>query len=201
MAVTRRSFLVGAGSIITAAYVQQLTAYVSDTGSPMINEDVAWHVDDPGKAKMIFCEPVEDYWRLHLGQPQFALPEPPLLIENLRFHGYTLETQEQIDAICANDGWTERELFSPMDGFSWEDQWEHTFSPEAQAFEFLQQHKIFPHGQQGRREGKVIFESFPNPMSSARWVEVHDPLSLSLLQARLKELKLTTEVRMHEPAN
>jgi hypothetical protein len=43
----------------------------------------------------------------------------------------------------------------------------------------------------------VIFESFSNPMSSARWVEVHDPLSLSLLQARLNELSLNTEVRAY----
>jgi hypothetical protein len=43
----------------------------------------------------------------------------------------------------------------------------------------------------------VIFESFSNPMSSARWVEVYDPLSLSLLQARLNELSLNTEVRAY----
>jgi len=201
MAVTRRSFLVGAGSIITAAYVQQAMAYVSDTGSPMITQHVAWRVDNPGEVKTIFCEPVEGYWRLHLGQPHLIVPEPPLLIENLRFHGYALDTQEQIDAVCVDTGWSERDVFSPMDGYAWEDQWEHTFSPEAQAFEFLQRHNVFPHGQLGRREGEVTFEAFPNPMSSARWVEVHDLLSLSLLQARLNELKLTTQVRMFDPAS
>jgi hypothetical protein len=201
MAVTRRSFLVGAGSIITAAYVKQVKAYVFDTGSPMIAQDVAWRVDNPGEVKTIFCEPVEDYWHLHLGEPHFAVPEPPLLVENLRFHGYVLDTQEQIDAVCADTGWSESDLFSPMDGFVWDDQWEHTFSPEAQAFEFLQRHQIFPHGHIGRREGELFFESFPNPMSNARWVEVHDLLSLSLLQARLNELRLTTQVRMFDPAS
>lgn len=198
MAVTRRSFLVGAGSIITAAYVKQALAYVSDTGSPMIKNHLAWRVDNPGEVKTIFCEPFEDYWRLHLGEPMFEIPQPPLLIDNLRFHGYALGTQEQIDAVCADSGWSEKQLFSPMDGYSWEDQWEHTFSPEAQAYEFLQRHKIFPHGQLGQREGQIVFESFPNPMSSARWVEARDLLSLTLLQARLNELRLTTEVRMLE---
>jgi hypothetical protein len=198
MAVTRRSFLVGAGSIITAAYVQQALAYVSDTGSPMITNHIAWRVDNPGEVKTIFCEPLEDYWRLHLGEPMYEIPQPPLLIDNLRFHGYALGTQDQIDAACADSGWSEKQLFSPMDGYSWEEQWEHTFSPEAQAYEFLQRHKIFPHGQLGRREGQIVFESFPNPMSSARWVEAHDLLSLTLLQARLNELRLTTEVRMLE---
>jgi hypothetical protein len=198
MAITRRSFLVGAGSIITAAYVQQAITYISDTGSPMLTQNVAWRVDNPGKT--IVCEPFEDHWRLHLGQPQYSVPEPPLLIENLRFHGYALDTQEQIDALCAETGWSERDLFSPMDGYAWEDQWEHTFSPEAQAYEFLERHNVFPEGQRGRREGEVIFEAFPNPMSSARWVEVHDPLSLSLLQARLDELNLATQVVIGTPA-
>ena len=52
-------------------------------------------------------------------------------------------------------------------------------------------------GSKGRREGQVIFEQLSNPMSSARWVEVHDPLSISLLQARLNELSLKTEVRAY----
>jgi len=108
-----------------------------------------------------------------------------------------LDTQEQIDTLCDEEGWTEEELFRPMDGYSWEDQWEHNLSPEAQAYTFLQKHDLFPADGKGRREGQVIFESFSNPMSSARWVEVHDPLSLSLLQARLNELSLNTEVRAY----
>jgi hypothetical protein len=93
-----------------------------------------------------------------LGQPIFEIPEPPLLIDNLRFHGYVFETQGQIDEVCANFGWSEKELFSPVDDFSWEDQWEHTFSPEAQAFAFLQNYDLFPLGFQGMREGQIVFE-------------------------------------------
>jgi hypothetical protein len=52
--------------------------------------------------------------------------------------------------------------------------------PEAQAYEFLERNNVFPQGQRGRREGQVILETFPNPMSSACWAEVHDLLSLSL---------------------
>ena len=57
-----------------------------------------------------------------------------------------LDTQGQIDALCDHEGWTEEELFRPMDGYSWEDQWEHNLSPEAQAFTFLQKHDLFPAG-------------------------------------------------------
>jgi hypothetical protein len=198
MAVTRRSFLIGAGSIITAAFVKEAFAFGSDTQMPMPTRHIAWLVDAPYRGETIFYERVEDHWRLHWGQPQFEIPEPQLLIENLRFHGHNLRWQRQIDAFCDETGWTEEALFSPMDAASWEDQWEHNLSPEAQAFTFLEKHGIFPAGSAGLREGQVVFESYPNPMSNARWVEVHDPVTLTLLQARLNELGLGPMVRPFE---
>ena len=93
MSVSRRSFLVGAGSIITASLITDLTAYVADTRQPLISKP-AEH------SKIIFYEQVEDHWRLNLGEPRFEIPEPQLLIENLRWHGDILDTQQQIDAYC-----------------------------------------------------------------------------------------------------
>jgi hypothetical protein len=195
MSVSRRSFLVGAGSIITAAFVKEALAFTSDTKTPMFPRQVAWRVDAPFCDKTIFYERVDDHWRLHLGEPRFEIPEPQLLIENLRWHGDILDTQQQIDAYCKQSGWTEAQLFAPMNDWDWETQWEHNLNPEAQAFRFLSEHNIFPKGSQGRRQGEVIFEQFSNPSSCYRWVEVHGPLSLSLLQARLNELSLGVEVR------
>jgi hypothetical protein len=37
------------------------------------------------------------------------------------------------------------------------------------------------------KEGRIEFFSSPNPMSDARWVELRDEMSVSLLQARLVE--------------
>ena len=45
MSVSRRSFLVGAGSIITAAFVKEALAFTSDTKIPMFPRHVAWRVD------------------------------------------------------------------------------------------------------------------------------------------------------------
>lgn len=195
MSVSRRSFLIGAGSIISAAFVKDAWAHACDTGTPMVARHIAWRVDAPFGSKTIFYERFEDHWRLHLGEPQFEIPEPPLLITNLRQRGYFLNTQQQIDALCDDTGWTEKELFAPMDASAWEDQWAHNFSPEAQAFEFLQKHNVFPLDSRWQRAGQVIFESYPNPMCNARWVEVHDQFSLTLLQARLDELSLGPSVR------
>ena len=137
MSVDRRSFLIGAGSLITASFVRDVTAFVADTKSPLL-------VVPEVAAKTIYYEQVEDHWRLHLGQPQFEIPEPQLLIENLRWHGHQLDTQQQIDAICDTEGWTEEELFQPLDGYEWETQWEHNLNPEALAFQYLSDHGIFP---------------------------------------------------------
>lgn len=188
MTVTRRSFLVGAGSIITASLISDISAYARESGRPLIATPRV-------HAKTLFYERVEDHWRLHLGAPQFEIPEPQLLIENLRWHGHVLDTQAQIDDFCMETGWTESELLAPMNGWDWETQWEHNLNPEAQAFTLLSDHEIFPNGGTGRREGQVTFVEFSNPMSCARWVEVHDPVSLSLVQARLNELSLGVEVR------
>lgn len=188
MTIGRRSFLLGVGSLITASFVKNVTAFVADTRSPLL-------VKPEVVAKTIYYEQIGGHWRLHLGQPRFEIPEPQLLIENLRWHGYKFDTQQQIDDYCDESGWTEEALFAPMDGCDWESQWEHNLSPEALAYQYLSDHNIFPKRGRGRREGDVIFEQFPNPMSCSRWVEVHDEFSLSLLQARLTELSLGVEVR------
>lgn len=188
MSVTRRSFLVGAGSIITASFVKDLSAFVADTRSPLLTA--------PAQASnIIYYDQCEDHWRLHLGEPQFEIPDPQPLIDNLRWHGHVLDTPQQIADFCEESGWTEDDLFAPMNDWDWETQWEHNLNPEAQAFRFLSEHDIFPARGKGRREGKVIFEEFSNPMSCYRWVEVHDDFSISLLQARLNELSLGVEVR------
>jgi hypothetical protein len=134
-------------------------------------------------------------WRIHLGIPKFEIPEPPLLIDHLRNCGGSLNTQADIDRYCEAEGYDEAELHQPVHSYSWEDWLEHTGSPEAQAYTFLKSSKIFPRLAGFQREGKIIFERCPNPMSSAHWVEVHDRLSLSLLQARLNELDMGIRVR------
>lgn len=188
MTTTRRSFLVGVGSVITAGFLAKANAFALDTEQPLL-------IKPATSTDVIYYERFEDHWRLHLGKPVFELPEPQSLIENLRFHGYVLDTQTQIDACCSETGWSEVDLYSPMKEEDWEDQWAYNLNPEARAFEFLQANDIFPRRASRSQAGNVIFQDYANPMSNWRWVEVHDPLSLSLLQARLTELSLPIEVQ------
>ena len=48
-----------------------------------------------------------------------------------------------------------------------------------------------------RQAGRIIFEEFGgSPGSSYTWVELHDDLTVSLLQARLIELNLPISVKI-----
>ena len=51
MSLTRRSFLLGAGTIITASFVKEVATAVADTRSP-------WLIKPPEAAKAIYYEPV-----------------------------------------------------------------------------------------------------------------------------------------------
>jgi hypothetical protein len=189
MPVSRRFFLIGAGSLITPAFVKDARAALADTGEPLL-------LAPPSPHRELLVEWFDGVARLHLGQPNTYPPPPaPLWIEHLRACGHELETAAQIAAYCDQNHQDEAQLWAPVDAYSWEDWWEYWGSSEAKAYELLDSPKVFPAQKGFPREGGLVFERFPNPMSSARWVEADDPLSLSLLQARLNELDLSIAVR------
>lgn len=190
MSVTRRSFLVGIGSIITMSFVHKAKAHLAGTGEPFL-EPPALPVQD-----LYYEESDSDGWRLHLGDPQTFAPEPPRLIDFLRSQGKRLETPRQIGIYCEREYLSEGDLHEQVDGFAWEDYWEANLSSDSRAYHFLKSGKIFPRIAGYASEGGIVFDSRPNPMSSVHYVEVRDELSLSLLQARLNELELRTAVKL-----
>jgi hypothetical protein len=192
MPISRRFFLVGAGSLITPAFLKDARAALADTGEP-------WLSPPPNTERELFVEWVEDAARLHLGPPAWEPPPPPLWIDHLKACGHELETAAQIVAYCDQNHQDEADLWAPVDEASWEDWWECWGSSEAKAYELLDNPQLFPAHKGLPRAGRLVFERFPNPMSSARWVEAPDPLSLSLLQARLTELDLGVAVRNLHP--
>jgi hypothetical protein len=193
MPISRRFFLIGAGSLITPAFVKDARAAIADAGEP-------WLPTPPSPARELLVEWFEGVARLHLGQPNtLSPPPPPLWIEHLRECGHELETAAQIAAYCDQNHQDEAELWAPIDAYGWEDWWEHSGSSEAKAYELLDNTQIFPARRGFARTGGLVFEEFPNPGSSARWVEARNPLSLSLLQARLNELDLGIAIRNARP--
>ena len=136
---------------------------------------------------------VDDHWSLHLGTPTYEAPEAPLWIDYIKAKGH--RTPAAIKAYADSISLQKDEVIQQVNAYSWESEWEHVHVSSARAYQFLEDHHLFPdHGGYGR-EGSVIFYEFPNPYSNARWVDVHDPLSLSLLQARLNELDLRVALK------
>lgn len=183
MPTSRRSFLIGSGALITAAFVKEVQNFVGDSEEPLLLRPQS------AQAK-IYYEWIDDYWQLSLGEPELSAPPPPLLIEHLTRQGVELGTQRAKEEYCLRSGRNLAELQSPMDGFAWEDTWEHNYCPASLAYDYLRTHNIFPDQEGGERAGRVSFVDHINPACAARIVQVHDALSLSLLQARLTELRL-----------
>jgi hypothetical protein len=192
MPVSRRFFLIGAGSLITPAFVKDARAGLADTGEP-------WLPPPPNPDRELLVEWFDGAARLHLGKPVWPVPPPPLWIDHLKACGHELETAKQIVAYCDQNHFDEAQLWEPLDAYGWESWWEYAESPEAKAYELLDSPRVFPARKGFAREGGLVFERYPNPSSSARWVEADDPLSLSLLQARLNELDLGIVVRNLRP--
>ena len=115
--------------------------------------------------------------------------------------GYKLDRLSDIRAVVRERSLYPGELRQPLDGYSWESVWEYKFSPSAKAYDLLKSLRLQPRIKGLERAGRITFHEFPNPMSSARWVEARDELSLSLLQARLRELDVPIAVVMGDPAS
>ena len=127
------------------------------------------------------------------GQP-FA-PPPPTWREHLRSLGHILETDDDIKRVCNERHLLPEELDARLDGFGWQDQWDNFTGPQARAHHLLKGLDLGHGGSALRQAGQIIFEEFGgSPGNSYTWVELHDDLTVSLLQARLIELNLPINV-------
>lgn len=194
MPLLRRSFLIGAGGLITAAFVREAKTFAADTGKPLLLA--------PPRPKVelyyewVEAEPGGDLRALlHLGPPNTTPPPPPLWIEHLRESGEVLDTPADIEAWCASSGMTPESLFEPLDEASWGGFWETSRSPTAMAWSYLQTPGLLPQTRGLERTGQLAFlENF----WMDQWVEARDALSLSLLQARLNEVEAGVILRAVE---
>jgi hypothetical protein len=96
--------------------------------------------------------------------------------------------------------WKEQ-LDEPMPDRSCQDAWDDLWSPDARAYQLLQELDLGPlHKRVGLRvwKGRLHFEQFLRPFDNSRVVNAEDAVTLSLLQARLIELGLPYRLREGE---
>ena len=120
-----------------------------------------------------------------------------LRVGDLRSLGHILETDDDIKRIYNERHLLPEELDARLNSFGWQDQWDNFTGPQAKAFHLLKGLDLGHSGSALRRAGQIIFEEFGgSPGNSYTWVELHDDLTVSLLQARLIELNLPIGVEI-----
>ena len=191
--LTRRSFLLDLGTLVTSAFVLRAKRHALDTGQPLLvhpaQVEQELYLYESFEAD---CGKHAYKYRASLGPDQWPAPEPPTWRDHLRARGYTLDAPADLKRLLEEFDLTPDELDQPLDGYWWESYWEHYESPQARAYQLIKDLQLDcdPRAQ-GRTAGTIAFTEWGgHPGSCERWVDVKDDLSVSILQARITEQEL-----------
>ena len=210
----RRSFLIGTGGLLTASFVRKATAFSQRAVRPFLLPPAR----KPEETLYVYRQDWKDYgaddygdneyedndydakWRVSLGPNQPFAPPVPTWREHLRSLGHRLDTREDVERVCIQQGLAPEDLDKRLNGFGWQDAWDNFSGPQAKAFHLLKKLDLGPLDSTLRQAGEIIFEEFGGaPGNSYTWVELKDDLTVSLLQARLVELNLPINVKIAGP--
>ena len=190
MLQSRRGFLVGAGAVLTTAFVKDARAFIHQNNQPLLAspshavQTLYWHeIPDEG-------------YQLTLG-PWCTAPAPPTWRKFFVSEGIPHRTDSEIEKICSSHLIEPGDFDKPMSVRYWEDWFEIEGGPLARAYHLLEKIDFGPDRGSGR-EPLLEFNIGSHPGDSTHYVNAKDMLSLSLLQARLVDLKLPIKLEKPE---
>jgi hypothetical protein len=186
MLQSRRGFLIGAGSLLTAAFVADARSFIHRNSQPLLTspsqvvETMYWHeIPDEG-------------YQLTLG-PWSVAPPPPTWRKFFVSEGIPHRTDSEIEKICSSHFIEPGVFDKPMSVRYWEDWFDIEGGPLARAYHLLQKIDLGP--ERGSERGPLLeFNIGSHPGDSTHYVNAKDMLSLSLLQARLIDLGMPIKV-------
>ena len=186
MLQSRRGFLIGAGAVLTTAFVNDARSFIQRTSQPLLAspsqvvETMYWHeIPDEG-------------YQLTLGPWSFA-PPPPTWRKFFVSEGIPHRTDAEIEKVCSSHLIEPADFDKPVQRRYWEDWFDITGGPLAKAYHLLQRIDLGPDRDSGR--GPLLeFNVGSHPGDNTHYVNAKDMLSLSLLQARLIDLKLPIKI-------
>jgi hypothetical protein len=195
----RRSFLIGAGGLLTAAFVRKATAFSRDAGKPLVLP--------PARAseQTLYIYHEEDWdesayakWRVTLGEDDPVAPPAPTWREHLLSLGRRLDSNDEIERVCVEHDLLPEELDAKVDGYWWQDRWDHFTGPQAKAYHQLKGLDLGSASDSRLKQaGEIIFSELGGgPGNSYSSVQLKNDLTVSLLQARLIELNLPINVKV-----
>ena len=194
----RRSFLIGAGALLTASFVTKAKAFSRDTGRPLVlpaaraSEKTLYIYNEQDWNESAYAK-----WRVTLGEDDPIPPPTPTWREHLLSLGRRLDTDYEIERVCVEHDLLPEKLDAKVDGYWWQDRWDHFTGPQAKAYHLLKNLELGGSpDSRFRQAGEMIFDRLGGgPGNSYSSVRLKDDLTVSLLQGRLIELSLPVKIR------
>ena len=142
MLQSRRGFLIGAGAVLTTAFVKDARSFIHRTSQPLLAspsqvvETMYWHeIPDEG-------------YQLTLGPWSFA-PPPPTWREFFVSEGIPHRTDKEVEKICSLHCIAPGDFDEPVQRRYWEDWFDITGGPLAKAYHLLQRIDLGPERHRG----------------------------------------------------
>jgi hypothetical protein len=135
----------------------------------------------------------DDGYTLTLGEYQLDPPPAPTWRAFFISEGIPHQTEDEIERLCSDHEIEPKDFDAPVADWYWAQHFEWVGSPSAKAHRLLSNIDFGPHLQTGKAP-QLDFYCGVRPGDSSSWVNAKDKLSLSLLQARLIDLKMPIKI-------
>jgi hypothetical protein len=191
MLQSRRGFLIGAGSLLTTAFVKDAQSFIRAKGRPLlvppkqVLQTLYWYdnFDDEG-------DTVSGGYLLSLGEWAMFPPPAPSWRELFIKEGIRHETEDELKSTGLEPG----DLDTPVDARYWQQRFDIEDGPCAKAHLLLCDIDFGPDLETAKSPQLEFHSGSGAPFDNSLWVNAKDELSLSLLQARLIDLKMPIRV-------
>ena len=189
--LSRRGFLIGTGGLLTMAFVSDARAFIRRKEAPLLAappraaHTLYWDWPDGLDEPQLFLD----------DQPEVIAPEPPTWREFLKSLDAKDYTASGIKLRLEQIGFEPSQLDEEMDESWWEMHYDRISGPSAKAYRLLERIDLGPDlGRRGDGPHLQFREGGGNQFDYSLHAHASDMLALSLLQARLIDLRLPIKV-------
>ena len=193
----RRSFLIGSSSLLTTAYLAKADWFLTNKKSV-----VPLSTSTRNSTKLFLVDGNMEYYEWRLDDPDFGFEDLTYRQALERYRGCYLPAEEPMSlsdyrGIYHEYGIMPKMLDQEADPMFYVDDWARSDANRAKAYHYLSGLDLFgDEYAKGLRAGDLSFLENPNPASDYLGVISKNPISASLLQARLIGLGQDTVVQI-----
>jgi hypothetical protein len=198
----RRSFLVGSGSILTTAYVDKANWFLRNRNTVVPFPEVK-----EAAQKLYFANSGSGWYDLRLDTPEYGFPDLTYrewlaLYEDFDMPKGKPISPQNLERLLDDYGMVPDELELITANKFYYETWDLMYSPHAKAYYYLSDLDLFSEDDpNGLKMGDLDFNCpWDNFSGASLGVLSEDPLTASLLQARLIELGHNISVEITEEA-